>query len=70
MKTAISLPNPNLAHQVLGEMPKPVKIAQIDLKVFQLLPVPLTPNFTPIRYSRHLFHNLVTFMVIYFEPSA
>jgi hypothetical protein len=33
-KMAISPPNPNPTHQVLGEMPKPVKQAQIDPNFF------------------------------------
>jgi hypothetical protein len=36
----------------------------------QLLPVPLMPNFMPIRYSRHLLHHLFIFRVICFEPSV
>jgi hypothetical protein len=72
-KIAISLLPQNLARQLFDEMHKPVKQAQIDLNFFstlQLLPVPPTPNFTSIRYSRHLFHNLFIFMVILFEPSG
>jgi hypothetical protein len=33
-KTVISPPIQNLAHQVFGELPKPVKMAQIDPQFF------------------------------------
>jgi hypothetical protein len=37
-KIHISPPNPNLTRQMFGEMPKPVKIAQIDPNFFQHTP--------------------------------
>jgi hypothetical protein len=37
-KTTISPPIQNSAHQMLSEMPKPVKIAQIDTNFFQHTP--------------------------------
>jgi hypothetical protein len=66
LKITISPPIQNPAHQVLGEMHKPAKQAQIDPNFFQLLHVPPTPNFTPIQYSRHLLRTLFIFMVILF----
>jgi hypothetical protein len=72
-KIAISLLFKNLARHVFGEMPKPVKIAQIDPNFFstlQLLPVSHTPIFTPIRYPRHLLFHHLPFIANLFALSA
>jgi hypothetical protein len=53
----ISSSTQNPARHVFSEMPKPLKIAQIDpffSSTLRPLPITPSPKFTPIRYPRHL----------------
>jgi hypothetical protein len=49
-KIVISPPNLNLAHQVLDEMPKPVKLAQIDPNFFQHTPATTSTSYVKISH--------------------